>query len=105
MSKMTVKYSLDPADVPPLTPSQKKELKKLAVMPDDHINMGDIPPLTDQFWKNAVRNPFYKPIKQSTTVRVDQDVLLWLKSKGRGYQTRINHILRNAMLGELTAHR
>ena len=54
------------------------------------------------FWKNAVRNPLYKPTKTSTTVRVDSDVLVWLKSKGRGYQTRINEILRKAMLKEIT---
>uniref|UniRef100_UPI001ABB416E BrnA antitoxin family protein n=3 Tax=Bartonellaceae TaxID=772 RepID=UPI001ABB416E len=50
------------------------------------------------FWKNAVRNPFYKPTKTVTTVRVDSDVLAWLKSQGKGYQTRINVILRDAML-------
>ncbi len=59
------------------------------------------PALTDDFWKKAVRNPFYRPIKTSTTLRLDTDVLLWLKSKGKGYQTRINAILREAMLKEL----
>ena len=37
----------------------------------------------------------------STTVRVDADVLAWLKSQGKGYQTRINTILREAMLRSL----
>lgn len=41
---------------------------------------------------------FYKPIKSSTTVRIDADVLAWLKSQGKGYQTRINEILRDAMI-------
>jgi len=70
--------------------------------PCSEIDTSDIPPLTDVFWKNAVRNPLYKPTKTSTTVRVDSDVLVWLKSKGRGYQTRINEILRKAMLKEIT---
>lgn len=71
-------------------------------MPDGEIDTSDLPPLTDEFWKNAVRNPFYKPTKTSTTVRVDSDVLVWLKSKGKGYQTRLNVILRQAMLKEIS---
>ena len=49
-----------------------------------------------------MRNPFYKPTKTVTTVRVDSDVLVWLKSQGKGYQTRLNVILREAMLKEVT---
>ena len=94
----TVKYEVDLANLPPLTGAQEAELKALAAMPDSQIDHSDIPPLSDDFWKNAIRNPFYKPIKQATTVRVDSDVLLWLKGQGKGYQTRINAILRDAML-------
>ncbi|KXW58914.1 BrnA antitoxin family protein [Ferrovum myxofaciens] len=43
----------------------------------------------------------YKPTKTSTTVRVNSDVMLWLKSKGKGYQTRLNEILRKAMVEEI----
>jgi uncharacterized protein (DUF4415 family) len=67
------------------------------VVPHSKIDTSDIPPLTDDFFRNAVRNPFYRPVKQSTTVRIDADVLAWLKSFGRGYQTRINSLLRAAM--------
>jgi uncharacterized protein (DUF4415 family) len=83
-----------------LTDKQGRELKALAARPESRINTSDIPPLTDAFWKNARRNPFYRPVKASTTVRIDADVLAWLKSKGRGYQTRLNRILREAMLAE-----
>jgi len=48
-----------------------------------------------------VRNPFYRPTKTSTTVRLDSDILAWLKSQGKGYQTRLNAILRQAMLEQL----
>ena len=65
--------------------------------PDSEIDTSDIPPLTDDFSRRAVRNPYYRPIKQSTTVRIDADVLAWLKSQGPGYQTRINSLLRAAM--------
>ena len=97
MSK-TVKFEVDMPALPPLTQAQKAELQALAALPDQQIDHSDMPPLSEAFWKNAVRNPFYKPVKQATTVRVDADVLLWLKSQGKGYQTRINAILRDAML-------
>lgn len=64
----------------------------------------DIPELDESFWKNAVQNPFYKPTKQVTTVRIDADVMQWLKAQGKGYQTRMNKILRDAMLNELKNH-
>lgn len=100
MSKM-VRYEVDLNNLPPLTEERKAELKALAELPDSEIDYSDIPPLDESFWKNAVRNPFYKPTKTSTTVRVDADVLAWLKSQGKGYQTRINAILREAMLRSL----
>lgn len=100
MSK-TVKREVDLVNLPPLTAAQKAELAALAVLPDSQIDHSDIPPLTDEFWKQATRNPFYKPTKQATTVRVDADVLMWLKGQGKGYQTRINAILREAMLRSL----
>lgn len=64
---------------------------------DSQIDTSDIPPLDDEFFRKAVRNPFYRPVKMSTTVRIDADILAWLKSQGPGYQTRINALLREAM--------
>jgi uncharacterized protein (DUF4415 family) len=101
MSKKTVRHKANLGNLPKLTKQQKAELEILSKMRDTAIDYSDIPPLSDEFWQKAMRNPFYKPTKQSTTVRVDSDVLLWLKSKGRGYQTRMNRILREAMLKEL----
>jgi uncharacterized protein (DUF4415 family) len=98
MTKKIVKFQLDPASLPPLTRQQKAKLASLAAMPDEQIDTSDIAPLTEALWKSATRNPFYRPIKQATTVRIDADVLQWLKSNGKGYQTRINTILRDAML-------
>ncbi len=101
MKTKRVKRVIDLKNPPPLAAGQRARLAVLAKRPDDKIDYSDIPPLTDEFWKNAVRNPFYKPTKQITTVRVDSDVLLWLKGQGKGYQTRINAILREAMLRKM----
>lgn len=98
MKTKIIKKEIDLQNLPPLTEAQRVRLDALAKVPDSAIDYSDIPPLGDDFWQNAVRNPFYKPVKQVTTVRVDSDVLLWLKSRGKGYQTRINAILRDAML-------
>jgi len=62
------------------------------------IDYSDQPPLDEAFWQNAKRGVFYKPLKISTTLRIDADVLAWLKAQGKGYQTRINAILRREML-------
>jgi len=101
MKDTIVRKEIDLNNPPPLTEKQKAELKALSEMPDSEIDYSDIPPLTEDFWKNAVRNPFYRPTKTSTTVRLDSDVLAWLKKQGKGYQTRINAILREAMLRSL----
>jgi uncharacterized protein (DUF4415 family) len=98
MKKRTVKYEIDIAEPPALTRAQKGELKSLNAQPESKIDYSDIPPLGDKFWKNAVRNPLYRPTKTSTTVRIDSDVLLWLRTQGKGYQSRINAILRREML-------
>lgn len=102
MSKKTVKYELDLANPRPLTTKQKAQIAALRARPDSEIDTSDIARLTKAFWKNAVRNPFYKPTKTATTVRVDSDVLAWLKTDGKGYQTRLNSILRDAMLKEVS---
>jgi uncharacterized protein (DUF4415 family) len=94
-------YEVDPANPPRLSAKRKRELAALAALPDDQIDKSDIPELTEKFWKNAIRNPFYRPVKKQLTVRVDADVLAWLRAAGRGYQTKLNAILRQAMMREV----
>ncbi len=101
MSKKFVKRTVDLANLPSLTKRQKADLATLAARPDSDIDFSDIPPLTEDFWKNAVRGKYYKPTKTSTTVRIDSDVLAWLRAQGKGYQSRINAILRRKMLESL----
>lgn len=74
---------------------QAKEIAALKRMKDDEIDVSDIPELTD--WSKAVVGKFFRPVKQPLTIRIDADVLAWLKSEGKGYQTRINTLLRSAM--------
>ena len=100
MSDKMVRIFVRDGKFPPLTDAQKAELEALKNMRDEDIDYSDIPPLTEEFWKNA-KPLHYRPIKESTTVRLDADILAWLKEKGKGYQTRLNAILRKAMLKEL----
>ena len=72
-----------------------RDLAALRDQRDEDIDLSDIPELTDA--SRAVIGKFYRPIKKVVTVRLDADVLGWLKSKGVGYQTRINALLRQAM--------
>jgi uncharacterized protein (DUF4415 family) len=74
-----------------------KELRTLAALPDEKIDLSDTPETKD--WSRAVVGKFYRPIKKPLTIRLDADVLAWLKAGGRGYQTRINKLLRSAMDG------
>ncbi len=84
-----------------MTLARRRKLAALAERPDSEIDFSDIPPLTDKFWENAVRNPFYRPVKQQLTVRLDADVVAWLRMQGKGYQTRLNSVLREVMVRDL----
>jgi len=81
---------------------RKRRLKKLAQRPDSQIDFSEIPQLTEKFWRNAARNPFYRPIKKQLTLRLDADVIAWLRQQGKGYQTRANALLRAAMLEDVS---
>ncbi|MCD8139719.1 MAG: BrnA antitoxin family protein [Planctomycetaceae bacterium] len=90
--KRTVKISLDPKNLPPLSAKQKRALVELGKLPESEIDYSDIPAMKDE------EEPMYKPVKKLTTVRIDADILAWLKTYGKGYQTKINAILRREML-------
>jgi uncharacterized protein (DUF4415 family) len=95
----TVIYRRNPGD--PLTAAQRKNLAELGGRPDRKIVTSDIPELPAAAWKNAVRARFYRPVKQAVSLRLDADILAWLKQSGPGYQTRANQILRHHMLKDL----
>ncbi len=72
---------------------------------DSQINFKSIPRLTDRQLAAMVRFRAIRPRKRAVSVRLDESVLVWLKSKGRGHLTLINDILTNLMEAELKAGR
>lgn len=71
------------------------EIAALRKMKDAEIDTSDIPEITN--WRSAEVGRFFRPRKQQVTIRIGADILDWLKSKGKGYQTRINRLLRAAL--------
>ncbi|MDR2964437.1 MAG: BrnA antitoxin family protein [Treponema sp.] len=81
-----------------ITKKRLAEIKSFKV-----TDYSDAPELTDeqlaQMKPSHLRNMAnYKPVKKTVNVRLDADVIEWLQSAGKGYQTRMNSILREAML-------
>ena len=74
--------------------SSKTDWDRLAKMEDKDIDISDIPELGDDFFQNA---ELRVPVKKPVTLRLDADVLEWFKAGGKGYQTRINQLLRKYM--------
>ena len=74
------------------------------------IDFSDVPQLPAPAWENPIRGMdawlktvragVYKPVKQAVSMRLDADVVAWLKQAGPGYQTRANQILREKMVKE-----
>ena len=75
----------------------RAELAATLAKPELEINIADTPETVAADWAGAERGKFYRPVKKQLTVRIDADVLEWLKADGSGYQSRLNRILREAM--------
>ena len=82
-----------------MSKTSKTDWKRLAEMDDDTIDISDISELDDEFFQNA---ELRVPAKQPVTLRIDEDVLVWFKAQGRGYQTRINKLLRHYLESQVT---
>jgi uncharacterized protein (DUF4415 family) len=87
-----------------LTAEKRKQLARLAKMLDSRIDLSDIPEIKS-LPPDAVIGKFYRPRKTSVTIRLDADVLAWLKATGEGYQTRVNTYLRQLMQRNVRQHR
>lgn len=97
---------------PKLRAKRKRELTELAK--GGPIDYSDAPQLPPPAWEKPVRGleawlktvrtgAMYKPVKQAVSMRLDADVVAWLKESGPGYQTRANRILREKMMEELAS--
>ena len=78
-----------------LTKEQKRDIRAIAAKEDENIDFSDAPAVVD--WSGAEIGKFYRPTKKPVTMRLDSDVIAWLKADGRGYQTKANWLLRQAM--------
>ena len=75
--------------------SIKSDLARVDALKGEDIDYAEIPDLSalgEEFWKKAVVKRA-EP-KAQVTIRLDQEVLDWFKSQGKGYQSRINAVLR-----------
>jgi len=79
-----------------LSAEKRKQLRDLTAKPDCEIDLSDIPEVLE-IPSDAVIGRFYRPRKAAVTIRLDVDVVAWLKASGAGYQTRINTYLRQLM--------
>jgi uncharacterized protein (DUF4415 family) len=80
---------------------QKKQIAVIAAKKDEDIDLTDMPEVLD--WSKAEIGKFYRPAKKPVTIRLDTDIIEWLKSYGRGYQTKTNMLLRHAMRSSVQA--
>jgi uncharacterized protein (DUF4415 family) len=79
-----------------LTKEQRRDIAAIAAKKDADIDFTDIPEVLD--WTGAEIGRFYRPKKEPVTIRLDEDVIDWLKGYGPGYQTKANLLFRHAML-------
>src|SRR5436305_904347 len=80
----------------PLTEKQRRELKRLASLPDSQIDFSDAPEEKPRASDVQVGR-FYRPIKQLVSLRLDADLLAWFRGRGKKYQTYMNEVLRREM--------
>ena len=73
------------------------QMQQLHALQDREPDTQDIPEAPAENWQHTQRGAFWKPRKQAISLRVDLDVLDWLRQQGPGYQTTINRILRERM--------
>jgi len=71
-----------------------ESIKAIDAIRDEDIDLSDMPEITDEQWSRAVRNPYFRPVKDQVTLRIDRDVLAWFRHTAEKYQTAINAALR-----------
>ena len=88
-----VRYTLET-----LPPVSKEDWDRLDSIKDEDIDCSDIPEATDlSNFRPWEQRQMFKPVKVTVTCKLDADIVAWLKQDGKGYQTRLNSILRTVM--------
>lgn len=78
-----------------MTAEMRRQLDALDAMPDDQIDFSDIPEMTEADWSRPhYVGLMYRPGKKSVTIRLDEDMVKWFKALGKGWQTKMNWVLR-----------
>lgn len=75
--------------------SERKTLsaERIKELQNRPIDLSDIPEVSDSMWESGhYRN--WKPAKKAISLRIDLDNYEWLKTRGPGYQKRLNEVLR-----------
>ena len=90
-----------------ISSKSRTDLKRLARMKDADIDLSDMPEIPPEKFARAIVRKGLKPVpkKSQVTLRIDADVLQWFKETGKGYQTRINSLLRLYMEESKNARR
>jgi len=90
----TVRYSSNNLPKP-----SKKDWARLDSVKEKDIDYSDIPEVTDfSKFRPWEQRQMFKPVKVAVTCKLDADIVAWLKQGGKGYQTRLNSILRKVMV-------
>jgi uncharacterized protein (DUF4415 family) len=85
-------------DGDPVSPELLAQLEQLEAKTDEDIDLSDMPETLD--WSRAVEGKYYRPIEKPHSLRLDEDVVAWFRSKGDRCQTRMNAALRDEALFE-----
>jgi len=81
-----------------LPPVSKEDLERVDAIRDEDIDCSDISEVTDfSKFRPWEQRQMFKPVKVAVTCKLDADIVAWLKQGGKGYQTRLNSILRQVM--------
>jgi len=76
----------------------KEDWDRVDAIKEKDIDYSDIPEITDfSKFRPWEQRQMFKPVKIAVTCKLDADIVAWLKQGGKGYQTRLNAILRQVM--------
>ena len=72
---------------------------RIDAMTDEDIDCSDIPPMTEEMWKNAMLRKNFKPIprKNQDNLPIDKDIIEFFKAQDFNYPLKINQLLRAYM--------